>query len=99
MILRPATREDYGKYIAHVVEADEVYIQYGYEPTEEILEAIREPYAGTRAIALKRSKSFSRPTSAASSPERPMTKSMERLLTSMKPPCGCWKNVGLRKKP
>ena len=45
MILRPATREDYGKYIAHVVEADEVYIQYGYEPTEEILETIREPYA------------------------------------------------------
>ena len=52
MVLRPGTREDYDKYIAHVVAADEIYVQYGYEPTEEILEAIREPYAGTMLFSM-----------------------------------------------
>ena len=52
MVLRPGTREDYDKYIARVVAADEIYVQYGYEPTEEILEAIREPYAGTMLFSM-----------------------------------------------
>lgn len=52
MVLRLGTREDYDKYIAHVVEADEIFVQYGYEPTEEILEAIREPYAGTMLFSM-----------------------------------------------
>ena len=39
--LRSMNDADWSNYIEHVVSSDEVYVQYGLEPTEELLEAIQ----------------------------------------------------------
>ncbi len=44
--LMPMSREDWDDYADHVIEADEIYIQYGLSPTEELLQAIREEMPG-----------------------------------------------------
>ncbi len=43
LTLRELTGEDWKNYLDHVTAADEIFIQYGYEPTEELLDLIREP--------------------------------------------------------
>ena len=38
--LRDMTLKDWSNYVSHVVDANELYYQYGYEPTEELIECI-----------------------------------------------------------
>ena len=46
LTLREMNMDDWRDYISHVIEADEIYIQYGEEPTEEFLDEIQEPTPG-----------------------------------------------------
>lgn len=41
IILRLADEADWGNYIRHLLDADEFYVQYGMEPTPELIEMIR----------------------------------------------------------
>ena len=40
--LRSMSDLDYKNYVEHVIEADELYLQYGFERSEGLLEAIQE---------------------------------------------------------
>ncbi len=40
-ILRPADDADWENYVRHLSETDEFYVQYGMEPTPELIEMIR----------------------------------------------------------
>ncbi len=40
--LRNMTDADWSNYVLHVVKADELFTQYGCEPTEELIECISE---------------------------------------------------------
>lgn len=44
--LRSMSDLDYKNFVEHVIEADELYLQYGYEKTEWLLDAIQEMYSG-----------------------------------------------------
>lgn len=41
--LTPMDETDWATYVAHVVDAEEFYIQYGIEPSEYSIECIQEP--------------------------------------------------------
>ena len=41
IILRQADEADWENYVRHLSEADEFYVQYGMEPTPELIEMIR----------------------------------------------------------
>lgn len=43
LMLREISDEEWDNYYKHVTEADEIFVQYGCEPTEELLEYIQEP--------------------------------------------------------
>ena len=40
LVLREMTEDDFRVYLNHLTEADEVFVQYGIEPTEELLNEI-----------------------------------------------------------
>lgn len=40
--LRSMSDLDYKNYVDHIIEADELYLQYGYEKSEWLLDAIQE---------------------------------------------------------
>ena len=44
--LRSMSDLDYKNYVEHVVESDELYLQYGYEKSEWLLDAIQEMNPG-----------------------------------------------------
>ena len=44
--LRSMSDMDYKNYVEHIIEADELYLQYGYEKSEWLLEAIQEMRPG-----------------------------------------------------
>lgn len=44
--LRSMSDLDYKNYVEHVIEADELYLQYGYERSEWLLDAIQEMNPG-----------------------------------------------------
>ena len=44
--LRNMTGTDWNSYVLHVVKADELYLQYGCAPTEELIECIGEMTPG-----------------------------------------------------
>lgn len=44
--LREVTDGDWEIYVSHVVSANEVYVQYGYEQTEELIECISTMTSG-----------------------------------------------------
>lgn len=46
LTLREINMDDWKSYIAHVTDADEIYVQYGYEATDELIEEIQEPTPG-----------------------------------------------------
>ena len=41
IILRLADEADWENYVRHLLEADEFYVQYGMEPTSELIEMIQ----------------------------------------------------------
>ena len=41
--LTPMDETDWAAYVAHVTEAEELYIQYGIEPSGYLIDCIREP--------------------------------------------------------
>ena len=41
--LIPMNLTDWGTYVTHVVEAEELFIQYGIEPSDYLIECIQEP--------------------------------------------------------
>ena len=41
--LREINKEDWNNYVNHVIDADEIYVQYGYEPTPGLIDYIQEP--------------------------------------------------------
>lgn len=43
LILREINDEEWDNYYNHVTEADEIFVQYGREPTEDLLEFIKHP--------------------------------------------------------
>lgn len=43
LILREMTAAGWTEYVAHVMEADELFVQYGIEPDERLIEFIKEP--------------------------------------------------------
>lgn len=43
LVLRPVTESDWRKYISHVINDNEVYVQYGYEPEPSLIEYIQNP--------------------------------------------------------
>lgn len=43
LMLRKISEKEWDNYYKHVTEADEIFVQYGCEPTEELLEYIQEP--------------------------------------------------------
>lgn len=43
LILREINDEEWDNYYKHVTEADEIFVQYGREPTEDLLEFIKHP--------------------------------------------------------
>lgn len=55
LILHEMTAADWAEYVAHVTEADELFVQYGIEPDERLIEFIKEPTIGVlyRSIALR----------------------------------------------
>ena len=55
LILHEMTAADWAEYVAHVTEADELFVQYGIEPDERLIEFIKEPTIGVlyRLIALR----------------------------------------------
>ena len=50
-------RHDWKEYVSHVVEADEIYVQYGCEATKELLNEIQEPTQGVIYYSIRRSDS------------------------------------------
>ena len=44
--LRDMTDADWDKYVFHVVEANEIYYQYGYEPTQDLIDCIEKMTPG-----------------------------------------------------
>lgn len=53
LILHEMMAADWAEYVAHVTEADELFVQYGIEPDERLIEFIEEPTIGVlyRSIA------------------------------------------------
>ena len=47
-------QDDWENYLNHVIDADEIEIQYGYEATEDLLEEIREPTPGVLYYSIKK---------------------------------------------
>ena len=43
LILRPVTDSDWKNYVSHVINDNEIYIQYGYEPEPGLIEYIQNP--------------------------------------------------------
>ena len=43
LILREINVDEWDNYYNHVTEADEIFVQYGREPTEDLLEFIKHP--------------------------------------------------------
>ena len=43
LILREISDEEWDNYYNHVTEADEIFVQYGREPTADLLEFIKHP--------------------------------------------------------
>lgn len=43
LILREINGDEWDNYYNHVTEADEIFVQYGREPTEDLLEFIKHP--------------------------------------------------------
>lgn len=43
LFLRPICDDDWKNYISHVIAANEIYIQYGSEPTDDLIEYIQNP--------------------------------------------------------
>ena len=43
LILREISDEEWDNYYNHVTEADEIFVQYGHEPDEKLLEFIQSP--------------------------------------------------------
>ena len=43
LILRPITDEDWKNYVAHVINDNEIYVQYGCEPEPSLIEYIQNP--------------------------------------------------------
>ncbi len=41
--LREINEDDWKNYISHVIDADEIYVQYGYEPTPGLIDYIQKP--------------------------------------------------------
>ena len=41
--LREINKEDWNNYVNHVIDADEIYVQYGYEPEPSLIEYIQNP--------------------------------------------------------
>lgn len=46
LTLREMNMDDWKDYVSHVVEADEIFLQYGCEACEELLDEIQEPTPG-----------------------------------------------------
>ncbi len=43
IILRGINKDDWNNYVNHVIDADEIYVQYGCEPTPGLIDYIHEP--------------------------------------------------------
>ena len=41
--LKPMDTSEWESYVSHVIDAGEVYLQYGLEPSDELLKWIKEP--------------------------------------------------------
>lgn len=52
LILREMTAADWADYVAHVTEADELFVQYGIEPDERLMEFIKEPTPGVLYLSI-----------------------------------------------
>ena len=46
LTLREMDADSWKDYVSHVTDADEIFVQYGCEPTEEFLDEIQEPTPG-----------------------------------------------------
>lgn len=46
LVMRPITLDEWTNYHDHIVEADEVFLQYGEEPSEEVLDILKKPIEG-----------------------------------------------------
>ena len=57
LTLREMNTNDWKEYVSHVVEADEIYVQYGCEATKELLNEIQEPTQGVIYYSIRRSDS------------------------------------------
>ena len=55
LTLREMNTNDWKEYVSHVVEADEIYVQYGCEATKELLNEIQEPTQGVIYYSIRRS--------------------------------------------
>lgn len=43
LILRPISGVDWKNYISHIINDNEIYVQYGYEPEPSLIEYIQNP--------------------------------------------------------
>ncbi len=43
LLLRKMSSEEWNNYIAHIIEADEFYYQYGLGTSKELIESLKEP--------------------------------------------------------
>ena len=57
LTLREMNTNDWKEYVSHVVEADEIYVQYGCEATKELLNEIQEPTQGVIYYSIRRTDS------------------------------------------
>ena len=57
LTLREMNTNDWKEYVSHVLEADEIYVQYGCEATKELLNEIQEPTQGVIYYSIRRSDS------------------------------------------
>ncbi len=55
LMLREMTDADWAEYVARITKTDELFVQYGIEPDERLMEFIKEPTPGVlyRSIILK----------------------------------------------
>lgn len=44
--------DDWDNYINHVISSDEIYVQYGYEPTRELIEQIQTRTPGVKYYSI-----------------------------------------------
>ena len=57
LTLREMNPDDWKDYVSHVVEEDEIYVQYGCEATKELLDEIQEPTQGVIYYSIRRTDS------------------------------------------